>query len=67
MVRSRAPGSASVSSYALVTGEEVFLGVEAFALPWHTTGHTGYAITSGARPLAFGDALTTPLQIRQPV
>lgn len=48
-------------------GEEVFPGVEAFALPGHTSGHTGYTITSrGTRLLAFGDALTTPLQIRHP-
>ncbi|MBO0515274.1 MBL fold metallo-hydrolase [Streptomyces beijiangensis] len=52
----------------LVTpGEEVFPGVQALALPGHTEGHTGFAITSrGERLLAFGDALHSPLQVRHP-
>jgi glyoxylase-like metal-dependent hydrolase (beta-lactamase superfamily II) len=51
----------------VVPGEVVFPGVRALSLPGHTTGHTGFVITSrGERLLAFGDALHSPLQVRYP-
>lgn len=51
----------------VVPGEEVFPRVQALSLPGHTTGHTGFVITSrGERLLAFGDALHSPLQVRHP-
>ncbi|WP_051030344.1 MBL fold metallo-hydrolase [Nocardia takedensis] len=46
---------------------EFFPGVTAIATPGHTLGHTAYQIASGRkRLLAFGDALTTPIQISHP-
>ncbi|WP_280453697.1 MBL fold metallo-hydrolase [Nocardia brasiliensis] len=48
-------------------GEEIFPGVEALATPGHTLGHTACQITSRRRRLiAFGDAMTCPIQITHP-
>ncbi|MFF3224101.1 MBL fold metallo-hydrolase [Nocardia suismassiliense] len=48
-------------------GETIAPGVDAIATPGHTPGHLAYRITSGrSRLLAFGDALTSPIQIHHP-
>lgn len=48
-------------------GEEIFPGVQAVALPGHTPGQLGYAITSaGAQLLAFADVMHSPVQVAHP-
>ncbi|WP_067837311.1 MBL fold metallo-hydrolase [Nocardia lijiangensis] len=49
------------------SGEEIFPSVTTMATPGHSLGHTSYLIESvGQRLIAFGDALTTPVQITHP-
>lgn len=65
----RGPEAAAIESRVrlVLSGDEVFPGVHALALPGHTPGHTGFVIAShGTRLLAFGDALLSSLQIRHP-
>ncbi|HLK43644.1 MAG TPA: MBL fold metallo-hydrolase [Thermoleophilia bacterium] len=48
-------------------GEEIFPGVSAVALPGHTAGHLGYAITAGGvRIVVIGDAMHSPAQVEHP-
>ncbi|MBB0244212.1 MBL fold metallo-hydrolase [Streptomyces alkaliphilus] len=53
--------------YAVEPGEEIFPGVTTVPLPGHTTGHTGYLISSGdTRVLAFGDVMHSTIQLAHP-
>ncbi|MEU1331064.1 MBL fold metallo-hydrolase [Streptomyces sp. NPDC005865] len=48
-------------------GEEIRPGVRVRLLPGHTSGHTGYVISAGAkRVIAFGDVMHSPAQISHP-
>jgi glyoxylase-like metal-dependent hydrolase (beta-lactamase superfamily II) len=48
-------------------GDEIFPGVTAWMTPGHTAGHVSYVITSnGARMIAFGDVLHSPVQVARP-
>ncbi|WP_338760794.1 MBL fold metallo-hydrolase [Nocardia vulneris] len=54
--------------HTVTDGATILPGVQALATPGHTLGHTSYQISApnGRRLIAFGDAMTTPLQISHP-
>ncbi|MFC9965672.1 MBL fold metallo-hydrolase [Nocardia ignorata] len=53
--------------FRTVGEDEIFPGVHPVPTPGHTLGHTSYRLTSGEQQLlAFGDALTSPVQITYP-
>ncbi|OKJ66514.1 hypothetical protein AMK30_32585 [Streptomyces sp. CB02460] len=63
------PSAANMASHVgpLPADYEIFPGVRALFLPGDELGRTGFHIASrGTRLLAFGDALTSPLQIQHP-
>ncbi|WP_107661086.1 MBL fold metallo-hydrolase [Nocardia suismassiliense] len=48
-------------------GQEIFPGVHVLSMAGHTVGHTAYVIESAGQTLiAFGDALTSSIQIAHP-